>query len=186
MQKQLAFLFLVYPLLTFSQQTASIKILADKNTSIVTYSMKHPMHAWTGVCKDVSSVLVINRANRAIEQVAVSLKVEAFDSGNANRDSHALEMMESLKYPKITFISSKIKVAANIITAEGNLNFHGITKPITIITEREDFVNKLVIDGRFDVSLTDFNIDRPTLIGMKTEDTIHLRFKIIFSYSEPK
>lgn len=166
--------------MAFTTKQDSIKIIADKRSSSISYAMRHPMHSWEGVCKDVNSVLVINSNTRVIEKVAVSLRADTFNSGNANRDSHALEVLESLKFPTITFTGSKIITNKDKVTIEGNLTFHGITKPKTIIVSREDFVNKLVIDGNFDVSLTEFNVERPSLIGMKTDDIIKLKFQLIF------
>lgn len=170
---------ILFSVSVFAQQDL-VKILADKSVSTITYEMKHPMHDWEAVCKDVNAVIVYNKTTKGVEQVGVSLKVQAFDSGNPNRDSHALEVLEALKYPKVTFVSTKIKAAAEMITVEGNLTFHGITKPITIIATREDFVNKLVFDGKFDVSLTDYKVERPSLFGMKTDDMLHFKFKLIF------
>jgi polyisoprenoid-binding protein YceI len=176
---------ILFPLMAFSQQDLT-KIFADKSVSTITYEMKHPMHDWEAVCKDVNAVLIyskvsdLNKAAKSIEQIAVSLKVQSFDSGNPNRDSHGLEVLEALKYPKVTFVSTKIKTAAEMLTVEGNLTFHGITKPITIVATREDFVNKLVFEGKFDVSLTDYKVERPSLFGMKTDDILHFTFKYIF------
>lgn len=170
---------ILFPIMAFSQQDLT-KIFADKSVSTITYEMKHPMHDWEAVCKDVNAVIVYNKATKGLEQVAVSLKVQSFDSGNPNRDSHALEVLEALKFPKVTFASTKIKAAADMLTVEGNLTFHGITKPITIIATREDFVNKVVFEGKFDVSLTDYKVERPSLFGMKTDDMLHFKFKFIF------
>lgn len=167
------------PLMAFSQDDKS-KLLVDKSVSTITYTMKHPMHEWEAVCKDVNAVVVYNKVSKGIEQVAVSLKVQSFDSGNPNRDSHGLEVLEALKFPKVTFVSTKIKAVAEMLTVEGNLTFHGITKPITIIATREDFVNKLVFEGRFDVSLTDYKVERPSLFGLKTDDILHFNFKLIY------
>lgn len=170
---------ILFPLTALSQKDL-VKLLADKSVSTITYEMKHPMHDWEAVCKDVNAVIVYNKTTKGIEQVAVSLKVQSFDSGNPNRDSHGLEVLEALKYPKVTFVTSKIKVVAEMLTLEGNLTFHGITKPVTIIVTREDFVNKLVFEGKFDVSLTDYKVERPSLFGMKTDDMLHFKFRFIF------
>lgn len=175
-------LFLMLPLVSFTTKSDNnIKVVAEKRDSRVSYNMRHPMHSWEGVCKDVNAILLLNSSTRTIEQVAVSIKVDAFNSGNPNRDSHALEVLEALKYPKVTFTGSNIKVSKDILIVEGNLTFHGISKPITIKAFREDFVNKLVIDGEFEVSLTEFKVERPTLIGMKTDDIINLKFQLIFN-----
>ena len=179
------YLIYVLPLLSFTSKDNETppdnrKLIADKSVSLVTYAMSHPMHSWEGTCKDVNAIIVINEKTRVIEQIAVALQLDTFNSGNANRDSHALEVMESLKFPRVIFTSNKIKVAAEMLSIEGNLNFHGITKPLTIIASREDFVNKLVVDGKFDVSLNEFKVERPTLMGLKTNDKMSLKFKVIF------
>lgn len=170
---------ILFPLVAFSQQDLT-KIFADKNVSTITYEMKHPMHDWEAVCRNVNAIVVYNKYTKGIEQIAVSLRVQSFDSGNPNRDSHALEVLEALKFPKVTFVSTKIKAVADKLTVEGNLTFHGITKPMTITATREDFVNKLVFDGKFDVSLTDYKVERPSLFGMKTDDMLYFKFNFFF------
>jgi hypothetical protein len=47
--------------------------------------MNHPIHSWEGICKDVNAVIVIDDKTRAIEQVAVALELDSFNSSNANR-----------------------------------------------------------------------------------------------------
>jgi polyisoprenoid-binding protein YceI len=164
---------------TFAQE--SKKIVADKVASWVSYSMNHPMHSWEGVCKDVNAAIVVDTKTKAISQVAVALKLDKFDSGNGNRDSHALEVMEALKYPKVTFTSNKIKASAEVLTVEGTLNFHGINKPVTIIASQENFTNKIVVEGKFELSLTDFKVERPSLFGVKTDDKMSMKFKVVFA-----
>lgn len=174
----LALLFL--PFCGMAQQQDVSKIFADKNVSKVTYAMKHPMHDWEGVSKDVNAVIVYNKATKNVDQVVVSLKVDSFDSGNSNRDSHALEVLEGLKFPKVTFVSTKIKPNDNTLMIDGNLTFHGVSKPISISVIRNDAANKISFDGKFDVLLSDFKVDRPSLFGVKTEDVINLKFNLSF------
>lgn len=179
---KLLYSFLALSLFPFcvTAQDAS-KIFADKSISKVTYAMKHPMHDWEGVSKDVNAVIVYNNATKNVDQVVVSLKVDSFDSGNSNRDSHALEVLEGLKFPKVTFVSTKIKPNGNTLVIDGNLTFHGVSKPITISVNRNDAANKLSFDGKFDVLLSDYKVDRPSLFGVKTEDFINLKFNLSFN-----
>ncbi len=156
------------------------KLMADKKASTVTYAMSHPAHDWEGTSKYVNAVIVYDDATKSINQVAVSLKVDSFDSGNANRDSHAIEVLEGLKFPKVTFSSNKIRASNNTITAEGNLSFHGVTKPVTMTVIRTESDNRLELNGKFDILLSDFNIDRPSLFGIKTKDEVKLSFKVVF------
>ena len=173
-------IILLLPVFAFVPTIEGRKIVADKKASTVTYAMSHPMHDWEGVCKDVSAIIVYDDNTKAINQVAVSLKLDTFDSGNANRDSHALEVMEALKYPKVVFTSNAIKAVNNTLTAEGNLTFHGITKPVKMVVTREDSANKIVLEGKFDILLSEFQVERPSLFGVKTKDEVKMHFKVAF------
>jgi len=155
------------------------KIVADKANSTITYEMRHPMHTWEGICKNVSAVILYNDQKQVIEQVAAVARVDCFDSGNSNRDSHALEVTEALKYPKITFTSTKIQQDQYGINIEGNLNFHGVTKPVSFKALKFSG-GFFVVDGNFTVKLSDFNVERPSLLGIKTEDLMKISFKIAF------
>ena len=172
---------LLFFLLSFTKPTATRKLVADKKLSTVTYSAKHPLHKWDGVSHDVSSAVLYNDDTKALESVAVSIKVSSFDSDNSNRDSHAMEVLEGLKYPNVTFVSSDVKANADgTLTATGNLTFHGITKPTTLRATRKDAGGKMTIVGEFPISLTEFNVERPSLLGLKTNDEMTLAFNVVF------
>lgn len=157
------------------------KIVADKANSGVTYAMKHPMHDWEGKSKDVSAVIIYNDDTKQIDQVAVAIPLNSFDSGNSNRDSHSLEIMEALKFPKVTFTSSKITQTDTNLLVDGTLNFHGVAKPISFKATRTDAGNKMTIIGGFDVLLSAHNVEQPSLMGIKTDDKFKLNFKVVFA-----
>lgn len=160
---------------------AKRKLVADKALSTVTYAAKHPLHNWEGVSHDVNCAMIYNDDTKQPETVAVSLKVASFDSQNNNRDSHAMEVLDGLKYPNVTFTSSDVKAGEDgSLTAKGNLTFHGVTKPVTLVTTHKEAGGKMTIKGEFPVSLTDHNIERPSLMGLKTEDQMVLKFNVVF------
>jgi len=181
MKKQIIVLLLIFSVINSSFNWAGRKIAADKASSSITYSMTHPMHDWEGVSKDVNCVIVYNDESKQIEQVAAALKVDSFDSGNSNRDSHAIEAMEGVKFPKVSFSSSNVKQEGTAITATGNLTFHGISKPITIKGNAKESGGKLTIDADFNFLLTDFKVERPSLFGVKTDDLVKMKLKVVFA-----
>ncbi|MBC7571021.1 MAG: YceI family protein [Spirosoma sp.] len=172
---------LLLALLSFTKPTATRKLVADKKLSTVTYAAKHPLHKWEGVSRDVNSAVVYNDDTKQPESVAVSIKVASFDSRNSNRDSHAMEVLEGLKYPNVTFVSSNVKANSDgTLDAIGNLTFHGITKPTTLHATRTNAGGKMTITGEFPVSLTGFDVERPSLMGLKTNDEMMLSFNVVF------
>lgn len=166
----------------FSGPLAKRKLVADKSLSTVTYAAKHPLHKWEGISRDVNCALIYNDETKTPESVAVSIKVASFDSQNNNRDSHAIEVLEGLKHPNVTFVSSDVKANEDgTLTAKGKLTFHGVSKPVALQVTHKESGGKMTIVGEFPVSLTEHNIERPSLMGLKTEDQMTLRFTIVFA-----
>ena len=165
----------------FAQTPVTTKLFADKTKSSVTYSLTHPLHKWDGTSKDVSSLIVYNRGNKLIENVAVAIKIGSFDSENANRDSHTIEVLEAIKIPNVTFTSTSIKAEGDELKITGNLTFHGVTKPISFSAKASNNGKELAVTGNFEIKITDFQITPPSLMGLATQDLIKLRFSVVYN-----
>jgi polyisoprenoid-binding protein YceI len=163
-----------------AQSDASVKLYNDKKNSTVTYAMNHPMHAWTGESHEVTSIILTNEQRTKILNVAVSVKVATFDSQNANRDSHVIETTEAIKYPAITFSSKSIEENNQKLTVTGILNFHGVNQAITFEADKKMIHDKIEITGGFEVKMTSFLIDPPSLMGLPTDDLIKIQFKMVY------
>jgi polyisoprenoid-binding protein YceI len=160
---------------------AQEKVYSDKKQSVISYSMNHPLHAWTADNNEITSIILTDENRSTIQQVAVSAKVASFDSKNANRDSHMIEILEAIKYPTITFESHSIKQDGDLLTVQGTMVFHGVKQDITFeAVKNTSNKNKLEITGNFIVKMTQFNIEPPSLIGMDTDDEIKISFKMIY------
>ncbi|MBM3178223.1 MAG: YceI family protein [Bacteroidetes bacterium] len=158
----------------------SIKIPNDKKLSSIAYSMVHPLHKWDGVSKDVSSIVVADPERKNITQVAVSVKLNTFDSQNANRDSHMIEVAEGLKFPSVTFVSKEIKQDGDKLQVSGTLSFHGKSNEIAFQALRTNTDKQMVVAGGFKLKLTQFGIEPPSLLGLATEDEFELRFSMVY------
>lgn len=180
--KQIVFISAVLFINTvaFAAKPAPVKLFCDKSHSTITYGMNHMLHSWTGTSKDINSVILTDEAKKTISQVAVSVKISSFDSKNANRDSHTMEVTEALKYPNITFSSTSIKQENNKLSVEGTLSFHGVSKDISFEAEKTKNKNKIEITGGFDIKMTDFNIERPSLMGIAADDDIKITFDVLY------
>lgn len=166
--------------LSSAQDNKQLKSYSDKALSSITYAMHHPLHSWIGENKDVTAIIITDQSKNEISQVAVSVKISSFDSKNANRDSHAMEVTDALKYPNITFSSNSITQEENKIKVSGNITFHGVSRPISFEAEKSNFKNKTEIKGEFKVLMSEFNIEAPSLMGMATDDDIAIHFDIFF------
>ena len=162
------------------QDSKQIKVFNDKKKSEITYAMRHPLHSWTAESKSVTSVIVCDEQKQNISQVAVSAPVSSFDSQNANRDSHAIEVTEALKYPNITFESTAIQQQGDSLQVTGTLTFHGVKRPISFHAARQETHQQLEVTGGFRVTMTEFGIEPPSLMGIDTEDHIDIHFDVFY------
>lgn len=165
----------------FAQDANKVKLICDKSQSTITYAMNHPLHAWTGVCKEVNSIILMDEKLENIWQVAVSVRLSTFDSKNANRDSHMMEVTDAIKYPNVTFTSSAIKLDGTNFEATGNITFHGVSQPTKIRGKLTKGSNSVEATGEFTLKLTQFNIEPPSLMAIPTDDDFKLSFKVVYN-----
>lgn len=160
--------------------TPPITWKVNKEKSIITYTANHSLHEWTGENHNVNAVIVLNDGEKIIQKVAVSANVADFDSQNSSRDSHALEVLEAIKYPKVQFSSTTIAQQGLLITVTGNLIFHGITNPVTFEANVDKTKKGMVFEGVIPVSLEAFKVERPSFMLIKTDDLIRIKFHLEF------
>jgi polyisoprenoid-binding protein YceI len=186
MNKKVFIGLLLFALATFAfyplrAQEETVKLKAVTAKSNITYAMNHPLHAWKGVSKDFTSVIVFAKKSNAIRQVAVVAKVASFDSQNANRDSHAMEATEALKFPNITFTSTSIEEAADgKLKVKGEMSFHGVKKEITFDAVKKVKGGTVTVTGNFVALMSEFGIPAPSLMAMSTDDDIKVNFEVVY------
>ena len=171
---------LVLGFLSVSAQN-TVKYASNKEKSFITYSMTHPLHEWEGTSKNVNSVLVFNTTTKLIEKVAAALPVSTFDSQNANRDSHMIEVVEGIKFPTITFSSTSITGTLDKMSVSGNITFHGVSVPIVFEASGKITENGIEVIGAFNLKISDFKIENPSLLGIPTKDIILLKFLGVYN-----
>lgn len=156
---------------------------ASTEQSSFKYLLSHPLHHVEAVCKEFECSIVQNDATKEIQQASFAAAVTAFDSGNSNRDSHALEVLDALEYPTVAFVSTSIATVDAHLTVKGELTFHGQTHPVTFTAESESSDHVLTVRGAAHVSLTAFGIERPSLLMIPVDDTLQIAFAMVFPQS---
>ncbi len=172
-------LFLVLLLQQLGVEAQSTQLRADKSRSYIKYYMKHAVHAWTGISKDVSCVIQVGPKGE-IEKVAATSKLKSFDSDNSNRDSHMLEVTDALTHPNINFYSTSIIKRDTAYIVRGVLSFHGVDKNIEFNMKEEASGKERRFTGQFIFLLEDFAIERPTLFLVKTDNEVKVELFMAF------
>jgi polyisoprenoid-binding protein YceI len=173
-------LFCVVVMMTASA-SAQVKTVASiKGESSATYFLVHPMHEIESTSKEVVYTASINPDTKIIQTVTAAVDVTSFDSGNSNRDSHAMEVVDAMSFPEVTFTSKSIIPQGSSIVIDGKLTFHGVTNDVTAIANPEWRNDKLTIHAVMSISLTAFKVERPSLLFIPVQDT--LRFTLIAAF----
>ena len=173
-KKYFFYTLIIFTNLVFAQ---SEKWKINSSQSFISYSGNHTLHSWEGINNNIFGLFVVNSENN-ISEIAILTKVEDFDSGNSNRDSHALEILESLKYPQIRFYSNNIIVNNDEVEIFGKLTFFGKSVEKKINSQIILDENQIILSGKFDLILSDFQIKLPSFLGVKIDDIVKISFKI--------
>ena len=155
------------------------KLPLDTNQSSITYKAKHLAHAWEGVNQKLQGLAVVEEG--MIKQIAIKAAVRDFDSNNANRDSHALEVLEALQFPEVRFYSKQIRQEdESTLLIDGVLSFHGIEIPKTVEANYKGSGDTVALEGNFNFQATDFKVKLPSFMLVKINDRITIEYAIRF------
>ncbi|MDB5022231.1 MAG: YceI family protein [Pedobacter sp.] len=109
---------------------------ADKAHSKLGFEVTHLMVSDVeGSFKNFSAKVISSKEDFSDAVVELSADVASVNTENDQRDAHLKgpEFFDAAKYPTLTFKSTSVKkTSGNKYKVAGNLNFHGVTKPIVL------------------------------------------------------
>ena len=166
-------------ILTINNLTSQELKNIDTTKSSISYSGNHFLHKWSAENNNLSGI--IKTDNEKIVNIGIVAKVADFKSGNSSLDSNSYRVLEALKFPNIIFKSISIENLQEELNIKGVIQFHGIDKNIDVNAELIKNESTTQINGKFTLSLSDFSVDRPSLLLRKVDDQIIIVFKLIFN-----
>ncbi|MFL5754074.1 MAG: YceI family protein [Bacteroidia bacterium] len=174
MKKSILFLIVAFSTISFSKA----QIYMGKESLITFYSH-------TAVedidAKNTTGKPVLD-AGKGDIQVKVTIKGFKFKSGLM--EEHFNEnFLESDKYPHAIFkgkINEKIdysKDGEHKVTVTGNMELHGVTKPVNVEGTLTVKGKHVIIDSKFPIKLSDYKIEDPSIIGKKVAEAVDVTIK---------
>lgn len=171
---------LVLLLVTAAASAANAKLPKSDwtlNQGKLTYNVSYPVK---DVSADSTSVKGKGRCAGGTCQFLVAVPVKSFMSGDGNRDNHMLEVTKGALHPMVTV---RVTFAENFsdhkADAKVDINFAGKSHtyehlPITIkISDKQ-----VSTTGRVPLVLSDFAIERPSLLAVKVQDAAPVDFEL--------
>ena len=148
-------------------------------SGVITYFGDHYLHQWQGISKDVSGKFFYDDINQSYN-CSVAIPLNTFTSRNPSRDSNMLIYCKAIEFPVIEFESTKVQLTSkNIVSINGNVFFAGEKRLINTIAkliEKKDGI--ITAEGEFEIHLSDFNIERPSLLFSKIKDKMKIKYSI--------
>ena len=151
---------------------AAILILAGSAFTFLTaeswqiangYSITFSSADADGLFSDFKGSLLFDEQNPAAGKFDVTLNTASINTGNGLQNKHAKsdEWFDVAKYPQIHFVSRSIARTAAGYQATGDLEMHGVKKPITIPFSFKKTAQGGTFTGSFTVNRNDYNLGKP-------------------------
>ena len=146
----------------------------DFSLSEIKYFGSHAMHNWSGTSTQAKTSVSYD-GSKENGSVIVKVRLDSFDSKLYSRDSNMLYYTDAIEFPEVVFKSTQAKVVNDSIYIEGNLTFHGITKKVktSAFITLDEYPS---VNGTFDINLSDFDVQRPSLMFIKIKDRIRIDY----------
>ena len=146
----------------------------DFSLSEIKYFGSHAMHNWSGTSTQAKTSVSYD-GSKENGSVIVKVRLDSFDSKLYSRDSNMLYYTDAIEFPEVVFKSTQAKVVNDSIYIEGNLTFHGITRKVktSAFITLDEYPS---VNGTFDINLSDFNVQRPSLMFIKIKDRIRIDY----------
>lgn len=116
-----------------------------------------------GIFKDFKGSISFDENNPATAKFDVTVDVASINTGNGLQNKHAKsdEWFDAAKYPTIHFVSTKVAKTGAGYQVTGNLQIHGVTKPVTIPFTFKRTGAGATFTGSFTVNRSDYGIGKP-------------------------
>ena len=114
----------------------------ETTASSVTYSMKHKLHNWEGVSKDLKVATKWNEQKNEIEQISIVVNVATFNSGLSSRDSHMMEVLDGLNV---------LSLPSALVNASSNTYLQNATDmrtALSLVKSSSDILSILLSGGQ--------------------------------------
>lgn len=154
----------------------------DTSRSEISYTGAHLLHEWTGVNKNLVGLMKSNDGQ--LDMIAVSAKVADFDSGNENRDAHALELLDVFDFPNVRFLAKKFTQSGQQVVMDGILQFRGVSRDISVTMNVESTSDQHKVFGTFTVQPTLFDMPLPSFMLKDIDDALDIKVSLLFIPNE--
>jgi polyisoprenoid-binding protein YceI len=175
-------LIIISVLLAFSINLGAKEYHVDKSKkNVVKFISDAPIEDFEGVTNNIDGYIFNEEDELDGSDVYFEVDLNTVDTDNGLRNRHMREdYLHTDKYPLTTFTgkiieSKKVDDKHYKVKAKGKYKVHGIEKTKTIEADIYKYGKTLHIKTKFVVTLSDHNIEIPSLMLVKIDENMDLR-----------
>jgi len=105
-------------------------------------------------------------------------------SSSQGRDEHMYELIDTSKFPKLSFLITQVTKNANHYMITGILTINNVSKEITSTANILDDIQNLQINGSFSINMTSFNITPPIMVFLTVRDQLDIKYALSYTKGE--
>lgn len=155
-------------------------------TNLVKFISEAPIENFEGVTDKIDGYVLWEGAGFGVDsnftnsEIYFEVELAGLDTGIGLRNRHMRDnYLETDLFPYASYkgrITAVVLDSANYYTvkSEGIFSIHGIERALSISALVSTIDTNLRVYCEFDIKLTDYNIDIPSLMFLKINETIHL------------
>lgn len=153
----------------------SAQNITGKSTKI-TVAGTSPLHDWTMTSTTASfSGLVSGNAINNIKFTTTSKNLKS--TKGKMMDNKAYTALKAEKFPTVSFSATSMNIGKSNVT--GKLTIAGVTKNVTLPVTVVKNGNSYTITGSENMTLSEFGMERPGFLGVKTGDAVTVTVNIV-------
>jgi polyisoprenoid-binding protein YceI len=147
-------------------------------SGVLTYEAKGPTGLFKGANNAVTGELLYDEASNSVKGKICSDQGQ-WKSGEGIRDGHTRDMFEAEKFKTACLEPTSLdgKPGDAPITLNANLTMHGVTKAVVLKATAKPSGDKLMIDGKLAIKVTDYGMKPPSLLGITVANDVNVIIK---------
>ena len=184
--------FVVITIFAFAAFLIAEEYHVDKSTTNeVKFISDAPIEDFEGITDQIDGYLYFENGDFTKKsQLYFEVNLNSLDTGIGLRNRHMREnYLHTDKYSTTHFKgkitkSDKVNENESRIVSEGTIFIHGVEQPLSVEANMIQNGKQFNIQCRFDVKLSDFNIDIPSIMFYKIDETMDLRLNFFIHLFE--
>jgi polyisoprenoid-binding protein YceI len=188
MKTQLLVLLLAFALAPFTTGQAQVY---STDSGYAEFAARAPLNSYTGRSNQLKGTFDL-----AAGTLEFRLPMQSLDTGNDTRDRHMYDLMQVEDYPYARFEGRFVAADLDLesgteqqVAVTGEFTLRGTTRTLEITGNLRQSGDQLTVEADWPVLLSDYNIERPTLLliyTVKDKHELHIEATLAPTASTPE